>query len=194
MSFRLSGVFMFQYANRQFLALLFQLPPRFTRFEAFDLVPTMTTEPQRKRLDRRARALISIQNGGVLISSSCYYAVQLGKKIFSAASPPSPQGSRACPDSRRSDRAFAPVRDGASRACDLRSMRAPIDDLSCRHELAQSQLSRKRKPRSSSRWTGEYQIRLADRQFPAMSNQHPPRITRYEAVSGPFGSTTVPVG
>ncbi len=31
--FRFDGVFLFRYADRQFLALLFQLPPRFTRFE-----------------------------------------------------------------------------------------------------------------------------------------------------------------
>ena len=39
--FRLSGVLLFRYADRQFLALLFQLPPRIIRFEArsdaFDL-------------------------------------------------------------------------------------------------------------------------------------------------------------
>jgi len=32
--FRLSGVLLFRYADRQFLALLFQLPPRIVRFEA----------------------------------------------------------------------------------------------------------------------------------------------------------------
>ena len=31
--FRLSGVFLLRFADRQFLALLFQLPPRFTRLE-----------------------------------------------------------------------------------------------------------------------------------------------------------------
>ena len=31
--FRLSGLFLLRFADRQFLALLFQLPPRFTRFE-----------------------------------------------------------------------------------------------------------------------------------------------------------------
>ena len=30
---RLSGLFLLRFAERQFLALLFQLPPRFTRFE-----------------------------------------------------------------------------------------------------------------------------------------------------------------
>lgn len=30
--FRLSGEFLLRFAERQFLALLFQLPPRFTRF------------------------------------------------------------------------------------------------------------------------------------------------------------------
>ena len=31
--FRLSGLLLFRLAERQFLALLFQLPPRFTRFD-----------------------------------------------------------------------------------------------------------------------------------------------------------------
>jgi len=31
--FRLSGVFLLRFAERQFAASLFQLPPRFTRFE-----------------------------------------------------------------------------------------------------------------------------------------------------------------
>lgn len=31
--FSLSGVFLLRFATRQLLALLFQLPPRFTRFE-----------------------------------------------------------------------------------------------------------------------------------------------------------------
>ena len=38
--FRLSGVFLFRLAERQFWALLFQLPPRLTRFE-----PLLRTEP-----------------------------------------------------------------------------------------------------------------------------------------------------
>ena len=89
--FRLSGVFQFRFADRQFLALLFQLPPRFTRFEAFDLVPTMTTKPQRKRLDRRARALISTQNGFVLIVS-LYYIIMPRNwvKIFFGGVAPEP--------------------------------------------------------------------------------------------------------
>jgi hypothetical protein len=37
--FRLSGVFLLRFAERQFLALLFQLPPRFTRFEPHDRSP-----------------------------------------------------------------------------------------------------------------------------------------------------------
>ncbi len=37
--FRLSGVFLLRLADRQFLALLFQLPPRFTRFEPTDKAP-----------------------------------------------------------------------------------------------------------------------------------------------------------
>ena len=37
--FRLSGVFLLRFADRQFLALLFQLPPRFTRFEPHDRSP-----------------------------------------------------------------------------------------------------------------------------------------------------------
>lgn len=40
---RLSGLFLLRFAERQFLALLFQLPPRITRFE-----PQVTT-PQRRR-------------------------------------------------------------------------------------------------------------------------------------------------
>jgi hypothetical protein len=36
--FRLSGLFLLRFAERQFLALLFQLPPRITRFE-----PQVTT-------------------------------------------------------------------------------------------------------------------------------------------------------
>jgi len=36
---RFSGVFLLRFADRQFLALLFQLPPRFTRFEACDRRP-----------------------------------------------------------------------------------------------------------------------------------------------------------
>jgi hypothetical protein len=31
--FRFDGWFLFRFADRQFLAVLFQLPPRFTRFE-----------------------------------------------------------------------------------------------------------------------------------------------------------------
>jgi hypothetical protein len=34
--FRFNGSFLFRFADRQFLAELFQLPPRFTRFEPFD--------------------------------------------------------------------------------------------------------------------------------------------------------------
>jgi hypothetical protein len=34
LSFRLSGAFLLRFAERQFLALLFQLPPRRTRAEA----------------------------------------------------------------------------------------------------------------------------------------------------------------
>jgi len=38
--FRFSGVFLFRFADRQFLGLSFQLPPRFTRFEpALDKAP-----------------------------------------------------------------------------------------------------------------------------------------------------------
>jgi len=38
---QLPGVFPFRYADRQFLAVLFQLPPRFTRFEPdLDKAPT----------------------------------------------------------------------------------------------------------------------------------------------------------
>ena len=38
--FRRPGVFLFRLAERQFWALLFQLPPRLTRFE-----PLLRTEP-----------------------------------------------------------------------------------------------------------------------------------------------------
>lgn len=38
--FRLSGVFLLRFAERQLSELLFQLPPRFTRFEHFDHPPT----------------------------------------------------------------------------------------------------------------------------------------------------------
>lgn len=34
--FRFDGSFLLRFADRQFLAELFQLPPRFTRFEPFD--------------------------------------------------------------------------------------------------------------------------------------------------------------
>ena len=37
--FRLSGEFLLRFADRQFDALLFQLPPRFTRFEPCDHSP-----------------------------------------------------------------------------------------------------------------------------------------------------------
>jgi hypothetical protein len=37
--FRLSGVFLLRFAERAFVALLFQLPPRFTRFEPIDHAP-----------------------------------------------------------------------------------------------------------------------------------------------------------
>ncbi len=37
--FRLSGVLLFRFEERQFLALLFQLPPRFTRLEPFGFRP-----------------------------------------------------------------------------------------------------------------------------------------------------------
>ena len=36
---RLPGLLLFRFAERQFFALLFQLPPRFTRFEPSDQVP-----------------------------------------------------------------------------------------------------------------------------------------------------------
>jgi hypothetical protein len=42
--FRLSGVFLLRLADRQFCALLFQLPPRFTR-----LVPSLATIHYRKQ-------------------------------------------------------------------------------------------------------------------------------------------------
>ena len=41
--FRFSGSFLLRFAERQFLALLFQLPPRITRFEACDRCPTRKT-------------------------------------------------------------------------------------------------------------------------------------------------------
>jgi len=37
--FRLSGVFLLRFAERQFLGSLFQLPPRFTRFGALAVYP-----------------------------------------------------------------------------------------------------------------------------------------------------------
>ena len=37
--FRFSGVFLLRFAGRQFLAVLFQLPPRMTRFEALAVHP-----------------------------------------------------------------------------------------------------------------------------------------------------------
>jgi hypothetical protein len=37
--FRLSGVFLLRFADRQFAASLFQLPPRLTRFEPHDRSP-----------------------------------------------------------------------------------------------------------------------------------------------------------
>ena len=36
---RLSGLFLLRFAERQFLALLFQLPPRITRFEPQGTTP-----------------------------------------------------------------------------------------------------------------------------------------------------------
>jgi hypothetical protein len=36
---RLSGLLLLRFADRQLLALLFQLPPRFTRFEPMDGTP-----------------------------------------------------------------------------------------------------------------------------------------------------------
>ena len=52
----------------------------------------------------------------------------------------------------------------------------------------------RRKPRSLARLPGEYLSRFADRQFPAMKSQPPPRKTRYEPDRGPLGSTTAPPG
>ncbi len=40
---RFDGVLLLQFAERQFLALLFHPPPRFTRFEPLDYVPCITT-------------------------------------------------------------------------------------------------------------------------------------------------------
>ena len=37
--FRFGGSFLLRFADRQFLASLFQLPPRFTRFEPCDHLP-----------------------------------------------------------------------------------------------------------------------------------------------------------
>lgn len=37
--FRFDGLFLLRFADRQFLALLFQLPPRLTRFEPLDRPP-----------------------------------------------------------------------------------------------------------------------------------------------------------
>lgn len=39
--FRFVGVFLLRFADRQFLALLFQLPPRFTRLEACGRSPAI---------------------------------------------------------------------------------------------------------------------------------------------------------
>ena len=39
MLFRFDGLFLLRFADRQFLAELFQLPPRLTRFEPMDRPP-----------------------------------------------------------------------------------------------------------------------------------------------------------
>ena len=49
----------------------------------------------------------------------------------------------------------------------------------------------RRKPRLP-RLPGEYPLRSADRQNPALLSQQPPRYTRCEPELGPTGSVTVP--
>ena len=53
MLFRLSDSFLFRFAERQFLALTSQLPPRFTRSEAFDPFPTLASATQKSASARR---------------------------------------------------------------------------------------------------------------------------------------------
>lgn len=43
--FRLSGVFLLRFVDRQFAGVLFQLPPRITRLEPLDLPPTPFLSP-----------------------------------------------------------------------------------------------------------------------------------------------------
>jgi hypothetical protein len=47
---RLSGLFLLRFAERQLLALLFQLPPRFTRFVPDGQRPKVDQVPFEKRL------------------------------------------------------------------------------------------------------------------------------------------------
>ena len=46
--FRFDGVFLLRFADRQFLAALFQLPPRFTRFEAVTAHRELLSHPRTK--------------------------------------------------------------------------------------------------------------------------------------------------
>ena len=59
MLFRFAGLLLFRFADRQFLALLFQLPPRNTRFEPFGVVPRLhNAQTKRSRfrpLDERKK-------------------------------------------------------------------------------------------------------------------------------------------
>lgn len=43
--FRFDGEFLLRFADRQFTGLLFQLPPRFTRFEPLDHSPSILVTP-----------------------------------------------------------------------------------------------------------------------------------------------------
>jgi len=52
----------------------------------------------------------------------------------------------------------------------------------------------KRKPRTPNASSGPNLTRLAERQYPASLPQQPPRITRFEPVTGPVGLVTLPVG
>jgi len=53
--FRFDGSFLLRFADRQFLAVLFQLPPRFTRFEPRDRSPASLVTPRGENANSKHR-------------------------------------------------------------------------------------------------------------------------------------------
>lgn len=101
------------------------------------------------------------------------------RKVREACSPPDP------PLHKR--RLLLLVAVGLS----LRSAFAPLSTHRRPAPCPLHRTARTRNPRKLYRSDGVLMPRRADRQYPALTSQPPPRTTRYEPVGGPVGSTCV---